>query len=312
MKGNAKEELICLLNYFGLKFEGCECTREDGTIVNTTKLEDLDFEYDNEDKDGLNGTVYCTCRLRNGLIAPCWLTRGKYAGKWYIWETNNIPSFYIDENIKLFEQNMIDTEHQSEGEEINGIVNSDVKIKMNCLRKAFDIANDEGKKILQAIFPPLRDKIKVSPSITERVKTFEDACNEVGINPVQYISKYDGETADVIAYMKLKVICKALNEGWSPKFIEGEKYFQPSFLLLTEEELSESINNGVTKMSDTVGIPNNTGDYIIFVFTDSVCISSADLATNFSGALCLKDRNLANYCGRQFMSLWSDLKLAKN
>lgn len=295
LKVNAKEELVRFLDFFCLKFEGIECTRKDGTIVNTTKLEELDFEYDNEDKDDLNGIVYCTYRHLNGYIAPCWLTRKKYIGKYWEWDTNHVPSFYYDNNIKLFEQSM---NHQNKLEEMNDNVN-------------FDIANDEGKKVLQTISPQLEDKIKVSSSITERVKTFEDACHEVGINPTQYMSKYKDETADVIAYMKLKVICKALNEGWSPAFIEGENYFQPSFSLFTEEELSEGIDNGFIKMFDTIGIPNSVGDYNVFVFTDSIRFTSNGLTSNFLNSLCLKNRELADYCGRQFINLWSDINIAK-
>ena len=58
--------------------------------------------------------------------------------------------------------------------------------------------------------------------IMERIKTFEDACNALGDeHPLvtQYrltAGAYKGDpmTEDFIAYLKLRIIVAALNEGW--------------------------------------------------------------------------------------------------
>ena len=62
--------------------------------------------------------------------------------------------------------------------------------------------------------------------ITERIKTFDDAVEALGDNhPLvsQYhravaAFKYEPMTEDLLAYLKLRVICAALNEGWEPAF----------------------------------------------------------------------------------------------
>lgn len=47
------------------------------------------------------------------------------------------------------------------------------------------------------------------------IKTFEDACEELGIkNPESLFTESD--TPDEIAYKKLKVVAKAINQGWIP------------------------------------------------------------------------------------------------
>lgn len=62
--------------------------------------------------------------------------------------------------------------------------------------------------------------------ITERVKTFEDACKELGEDHklVQQYRAIEGtplmDSIDVVAYFKLRIITAALNEGWVPQFTE--------------------------------------------------------------------------------------------
>ena len=51
-------------------------------------------------------------------------------------------------------------------------------------------------------------------SITDRVKTYEDACRVLGVNPDIVIS--DVLSNAEIAYRKLCVVIKALNGGWKP------------------------------------------------------------------------------------------------
>jgi hypothetical protein len=65
--------------------------------------------------------------------------------------------------------------------------------------------------------------------ITDRVKTFEDACDVLGITVLT--SFYEGG-ADEIAYKKLKVIIKALNEGWAPDWDDSnEPKYYPWFYM---------------------------------------------------------------------------------
>ena len=96
--------------------------------------------------------------------------------------------------------------------------------------------------------PELRD-------ITERIKTFDDAYNELAaqtigldaslIHPmiqaydaVQFAEEHSNRkiAADVKAYLQLCIIAAALNEGWIPQFTKGERRWYPYFCLLKEDE----------------------------------------------------------------------------
>lgn len=89
--------------------------------------------------------------------------------------------------------------------------------------KKLEIEIPEGKTavwrngILTLIDEPEKD-------VRKRIKTFEDACHEIGIDAEAWnrdkISL--GLEPDVLAFLKLRIIVKALNEGWEPRFTEDE------------------------------------------------------------------------------------------
>jgi hypothetical protein len=66
--------------------------------------------------------------------------------------------------------------------------------------------------------------------ITDRVKTYGDACEVLGIS--SEIIGYDELSEDEVAYIKLKVIVKALNEGWTPDWNNtNEPKYYPWFYM---------------------------------------------------------------------------------
>lgn len=103
--------------------------------------------------------------------------------------------------------------------------------------KKLEIEIPEGKTavwrngILTLIDEPEKD-------VRKRIKTFEDACHEIGIDAEAWnrdkISL--GLEPDVLAFLKLRIIVKALNEGWEPRFTEDECRYYPWFILYTGEE----------------------------------------------------------------------------
>ena len=148
-------------------------------------------------------------------------------------------------------------------------------------------------------------------NVIERIKTFEDACRELGIEAGEWINDRTGLglEPDVIAYLKLRIICAALNEGWKPKFIEGEFRYYPWFWLYTQDEISKM--DGQKKQGRHL-IP--TGDYetgyagLAYAFSnDAPSFTSAALGSR----LCLKNKALAVYCGKQFIDIWADFLLTR-
>lgn len=154
--------------------------------------------------------------------------------------------------------------------------------------------------------------------IMERVKTFEDACHELG-EEHPFVRSYNGyannihednkNDTDILAYLKLRIICAALNEGWEPQFTEDEWRYYPWFTLWTEDELSEKSDEWKTDRHLI-----STGEYQ----TDYAGLASANSAyapscttAYFGSRLCLKSDTLAVYCGKQFINIWADFCLIR-
>lgn len=147
--------------------------------------------------------------------------------------------------------------------------------------------------------------------VTERIKTFTDACNALGDeHPLvtQYrltAGAYKGDpmTEDFIAYLKLRIIVAALNEGWEPKFTKDEYRYFPWFYFYTKEEydkLDYEEKGRCVLRSDF-----NTSSHDGFV----LCVANYDASyssTNNGSRLALRTRELAAYAGRQFTEEWAD------
>ncbi len=101
--------------------------------------------------------------------------------------------------------------------------------KTNAL-KAYEEADEKGKKQLATL---LKGQMTFG-KITDRIKTFADVCEVEGLDPVALVKKWNsqGDTTDEIAYKKLKIIAKVLNEGWAPNMQDTSEYkYYPYFYL---------------------------------------------------------------------------------
>lgn len=114
--------------------------------------------------------------------------------------------------------------------------------------KAYNIARETGAdstcKVLEALYPDVDFNPKDNRPVTERIKTFDDACEALGEEHrlVQAYRAVEGMTAlgaDLYAYLKLRIITAALNEGWEPQFTEDEWRYYPWFYLWSAEELAD-------------------------------------------------------------------------
>jgi hypothetical protein len=154
--------------------------------------------------------------------------------------------------------------------------------------------------------------------IMERVKTFEDACRELGEDH-PFVRSYNGyannihennkNDTDILAYLKLRIICAALNEGWEPQFTEDEWRYYPWFTLWTEDELSEKSDEWKTDRHLI-----STGEYqtdyagLVCAYSDN---APSNTFANVGSRLCLKSDTLAVYCGKQFINIWADFCLIR-
>lgn len=198
-----------------------------------------------------------------------------------------------------------------------------MEIKKENVLAALNTASESAKEVILALFPELKEetaqKAEKRP-ITERIKTFEDACRELGeehpliqayrqLLEIATCEDYMRETfgADTVSYLKLRIICAALNEGWEPKFTEDEWRYYPWFWLYTQDEI-----NDMNEDEKTDRRLMSTGDYqtgyagLAFAYSDNAPSSAA---ANVGSRLCLKSDTLAVYCGKQFIDIWADFCL---
>lgn len=147
--------------------------------------------------------------------------------------------------------------------------------------------------------------------VTERIKTLDDACNALGDeHPLvtQYrltAAAYKGDpmTEDFIAYLKLRIIVAALNEGWEPKFTEDEYRYFPWFYFYTKEEYDKLDDEEKGRCVLRSG-------YVSYSHVGFVCCYAyydAPYSFTFVGSrLAFRTRELAAYAGRQFTEEWAD------
>lgn len=141
--------------------------------------------------------------------------------------------------------------------------------------------------------------------VTERVKTFEDAVRELGEEHplVKEWHLGDGLSADLEAYLKLRIIVAALNEGWEPKFTTDEYRYFPWFVLYTEEEYNELSDEDKSRV-----VLRSSGDS--YAGGGVACVD-ADYGSSYTfsfvgSRLAFKNSDLAKYAGKQFIEIYAD------
>ena len=81
--------------------------------------------------------------------------------------------------------------------------------------------------------------------ITDRVKTYEDACKVLGVEPInEQNAKAQGFRSDEIARRKLETIAAALNEGWKPDWNNTDQYKYYPLLLYTRKRERQKVLPG--------------------------------------------------------------------
>lgn len=153
-----------------------------------------------------------------------------------------------------------------------------LQIKQDSLLAAFRNAGKEGKQVLSDLFGK---QVALYDNITDRVKSFEDACQVLGIstNVPEVKGLPRKHQKAIIANYKLIVIAEALNEGWKPNWQDSDEYkYYPWF------DMSNPAGVGYSRALNTASYTN----------------------ASFGSRLCLKNRELAIYFGQTFTDLFND------
>ena len=172
------------------------------------------------------------------------------------------------------------------------------------VKAAFDAAkSDEVKNVLAALFCKPEDRVKPSLDDYKSIKTYEDACEALGEEPVGDLG--DHVDKHIIALIKLETISRALwGKDWQPKpDPDGSKYFYyPWFALYTQSEM-DSMNE--EDRGTLLGAYATDGAYAGFGCLRASNRSSRSLAS-FGFRLCQETEEKAKYFGIQFKEIWAD------
>ena len=144
-----------------------------------------------------------------------------------------------------------------------------LSIDKNTAKRLYAESPDWFKKQLDDEFG--QDTFK--PKDFETIRTFEDACAKIGVDPSSVIKEDDA--SDEIAYKKLKVITRAINNGWTPDWNNtNQQKWYPWF-----------------KLSSGFGFRVSCCDY---VFAD----------TGSGSRLCFESKEMSTYAGTQFIDIY--------
>ena len=193
---------------------------------------------------------------------------------------------------------------------------SKISIDEKNVEAAYKVADEAGKKLLDALFGKNGDN-KPTPTLDyyKTIKSYEDACKALGIEPT--LNRVSDRIYDeshnilgvipkhIIALMKLETISRALwGKNWEPKpDATGSNWFYyPWFALWTKEKIK--VLNGGQRGALLSALAVDGAD-AGFGFLTTFYRSSYATAS-FGFRLCQETEEKAEYFGQQFVELWAE------
>ncbi|MCF0070243.1 hypothetical protein LZD49_07150 [Dyadobacter sp. CY261] len=120
--------------------------------------------------------------------------------------------------------------------------------------------------------------------ITTKIKTFEDACEALGLDSqleIPYPHPASDRQKGINAAAKLFIIAEALNEGWKPNWEDWDEYkYYPWF----------NMSAGGSGFS-----------FLVYGYDDSL--------SDVGSRLVFRSRELAEYAGETFLDIYRDWML---
>lgn len=164
--------------------------------------------------------------------------------------------------------------------------------KADAQEKVMDMVEEDSVSVFN-----FRIEEREYEDITNRVKSYADACKVLGIEPMDEDSmKAQGFRPDEIARRQLETITEALNGGWKPNWADTDEYkFFPWFYI----EVSEV---------QTEGAIYGAGAGLSYAFTYN---AATHTDASIGSRLCFHDRKTARYAGRTFTDLYAQILIEK-
>ena len=171
-----------------------------------------------------------------------------------------------------------------------------------------EIEVPEGKRAewVNGVLTLIDEKPK---DVTERIKTFQDALDELGADDElvkEYRALGDNARPDTACWLRLGIIVKALNEGWTPKFDKKEYRYAPYFYLYTQDEINEMTDEEKSRVVDRSGGSASASGGVAYAGASA---GSSGTYADIGSRLALRTRELAIYAGKQFAEEYAQLIL---
>lgn len=192
---------------------------------------------------------------------------------------------------------------------------SEIKINQGNVTEAFKTA--KGNALAINILTKLFGEQKPDYSDYRNIKTYEDACEALGIKPmtslfIEYEACMKEEVIDIahIAYIKLCTIAQAINNDKDfPRFVKDEYRYYPYFILYNQKEVDEMSDEDKSRLVFWGGDAYH-GAYCGLASANSAYGWSFTDAT-VGSRLAVSSSEQAIYFGNQFKELWKDYLIGR-
>ena len=192
---------------------------------------------------------------------------------------------------------------------------NEITINKEKVAEVYQNASAETREALIALFGDESNSIdKSKPTLDDytTIKTYEDACEALGEEPLPYepnpimtLYGIDYEVPPhIIALMKLETISRALwGRTWKPEpDADGSKFYYPVFALYTQQEIENmDEDERVGLMSAYAGRGAVAGFGFLHTFPRSLIAYAC-----FGFRLCQETREKALYFSKQFIELFAE------
>ena len=165
--------------------------------------------------------------------------------------------------------------------------------KADAQEKVMDMVEEDSVSVFN-----FRIEEREYEDITNRVKSYADACKVLGIEPMDESGmKAQGFRKDEITRRQLETITEALNEGWKPNWADTNEYkYYPWF----DIEVSRVQTEDVDTLGAGAGLSCANADY-----------AASGTIADIGSRLCFHDRETARYAGRTFTDLYAQILIEK-
>lgn len=190
-----------------------------------------------------------------------------------------------------------------------------IEIKKSDLQGLFKILTNypqiSKEQVINEMTKAFGEEALKSQDIKERIKTFEDAVNAIGedhplvaqYKTINSAFKEADNNLHLFAYTRLAIIAEALNEGWRPEYTEDEYRYYPWFGLYTQEEYDD-MDDEDKECCRFVGRSSSSAHADGGLVCANASYGSAYSHAVIGSRLAFKSRELAIYCGKQFIEIW--------